>query len=69
MKISDLHLNRFIFQNNEEALKEFEAMPYTSTILAILLESFPDFSSYLKGRIAKAENFLMKAKAKECEKP
>lgn len=69
LKISDLHLNRFIFQNNEEALKEFETMPYTSTILAILLESFPDFSSYLKGRIAKAENFLMKAKAKECEKP
>ena len=69
LKVADLNLNRFIFQNNEEALKEFEKMPYTSTILAVLLESFPDFSSYLKGRIAKTENFLMKAKAKECEKP
>ncbi len=69
LKVADLNLNRFIFQNNETALKEFETMPHTSTILAILLESFPDFSSYLKGRIAKTENFLMKAKAKECEKP
>ena len=69
LKVADLNLNRFIFQNNEEALKEFEKMPYTSTILAVLLESFPDFSSYLKGRIGKTENFLMKAKAKECEKP
>ncbi|STP11190.1 Uncharacterised protein [Helicobacter cinaedi] len=69
LKVADLNLNRFIFQNNEEALKEFETMPHTSTILAILLESFPDFSSYLKGRIGKTENFLMKAKAKECEKP
>ena len=69
LKVADLNLNRFIFQNNEEALKEFETMPHTSTILAVLLESFPDFSSYLKGRIAKTENFLMKAKAKECEKP
>ena len=68
LKVADLNLNRFIFQNNEEALKEFETMPYTSTILAILLESFPDFQDYLKGRIAKAENFLTKAKAKACEK-
>lgn len=68
LKIADFNLNRFIFQNNEEALKELETMSQTSTILAVLLETFPDFTSYLKGRIAKSQNFLTKAKAKECEK-
>ena len=68
LKIADLNLNRFIFQNNEEALKEIQKMPYTSTILAILLESFPDFQAYLKGRVSALQNFLTKAKAKACEK-
>ncbi|CAM3322734.1 hypothetical protein [Helicobacter labetoulli] len=68
LKIVDLNLNRFIFQNNEEALKEIQKMPYTSTILAILLESFPDFQAYLKGRVSALQNFLAKAKAKACEK-
>lgn len=68
LKVADLNLNRFIFQNNEEALKEIQKMPYTSTILAILLESFPDFQAYLKGRVSALQNFLTKAKAKACEK-
>lgn len=68
LKVVDLNLNRFIFQNNEEALGEIQKMPYTSTILAILLESFPDFQTYLKERVSAFQNFLAKAKAKACEK-
>lgn len=69
LKIADFNFNKFVFQNNENALKDFVQMPYKSQILDVLLEFFPKMESYLKGRIPKDEfaRFMAKEQPLDCK--
>lgn len=69
LKIVDFNFNKFVFQNNENALKDFVQMPYKSQILDVLLEFFPKIESYLKGRIPKDEfaRFMAKEQPLDCK--
>lgn len=69
VKEIDLHLNSFIFHNDENALNALKSSPNHSQMLYALLAFFSDMKSYLHSRLSpqEAQNLIAKAKMKACK--